>query len=347
MLALKVNASGSFERLSSNIEINGKQVLRVINNEESYQALHEVVDRGILVPGANKATVKVDDDESAGRGRVKLEDLVLWFKSEAAAATAAEPVAPTAGITIDSGNLSTWRGRAANWNLWDGTGERRFRHHVDFSQSFSEVPQVVTSIDMLDIAENHNSRLRVKAENITQEGFDAVICTWADTQVWGVGVNWVAYGLGDRPLPGAVEPTATPAAEPRLVVSPGAVVNYLFIQDGGLEIKRNQYREFPFELPTGVNVGSRAVLVFTSGTSRGEGIRLDVTLNGKDIGDRYFSSYGHHWTTRHEIIDPGLLVAGTNKLRFTVRSKGTGDLTVSDIFLLLQQEVSVSGAVEP
>lgn len=41
---------------------------------------------------------------------------------------------------------------------------------------------------------NTNQRLKVFAENITNEGFDLVFTTWFDTIVYSAEASWVAIG---------------------------------------------------------------------------------------------------------------------------------------------------------
>jgi hypothetical protein len=45
-----------------------------------------------------------------------------------------------------------------------------------------------------DMDQRESSRITLKAENITESGFQAVISTWASSQVFAVEFNWLAIG---------------------------------------------------------------------------------------------------------------------------------------------------------
>jgi H-type lectin domain-containing protein len=74
----------------------------------------------------------------------------------------------------------------------DGTGAREYRRQVAFTRAFSAPPEVMIGLSMLDVNPGTNDRVRVKADNITQAGFDVVFSTWADTKIYGLGANWIA-----------------------------------------------------------------------------------------------------------------------------------------------------------
>lgn len=82
----------------------------------------------------------------------------------------------------------------ANWNLTQGTGERIYRVHATFGKKFSAPPAVTVSLSSFDLSPTYGQRLAVYAENITKDGFDIVVLTWADTVVYAAGVTWLAHG---------------------------------------------------------------------------------------------------------------------------------------------------------
>ncbi|WP_265450327.1 H-type lectin domain-containing protein [Clostridium sp. cpc1] len=46
----------------------------------------------------------------------------------------------------------------------------------------------------LDIIKNHNARVKVYVDNVTNRDFTLCIHTWSDSEIYGVGVSWMAYG---------------------------------------------------------------------------------------------------------------------------------------------------------
>jgi hypothetical protein len=84
------------------------------------------------------------------------------------------------------------------WNL-DVTapqteGSRSFTVDIAFASSFSSVPVVQLGLTGFDMDQRESSRITLKAENITESGFQAVISTWASSQVFAVEFNWLAIG---------------------------------------------------------------------------------------------------------------------------------------------------------
>jgi hypothetical protein len=96
-----------------------------------------------------------------------------------------------AGRTVQSGTVSA--GMAIpGWPLLTGTGERAMKVPVRFQQAFSRPPTVTVALSMFDIIQGTNIRLQVDAQEITAEGFTAVIKTWADSQVYYTILSWFA-----------------------------------------------------------------------------------------------------------------------------------------------------------
>ena len=88
----------------------------------------------------------------------------------------------------------------------DGEGERHFDHVVKFKEPFEEIPQVLVALDHLDIAAYTALRLKVRAEKISATGFTLRYSTWANTQILGVGSQWIAFhaALSDLRLTGRI-----------------------------------------------------------------------------------------------------------------------------------------------
>lgn len=73
-------------------------------------------------------------------------------------------------------------------------GARTFCVAVAFDSPFTSPPVVHLGLTGFDIDQRDSSRLTVKAENITTDGFQAIISTWAATRVFSVELDWLAIG---------------------------------------------------------------------------------------------------------------------------------------------------------
>jgi hypothetical protein len=65
---------------------------------------------------------------------------------------------------------------------------------VHFDHPFAAVPVVHLGLAGFDISERDCSRLRVRAVDITPEGFSVQAQTWLGTEVWSIDVSWLALG---------------------------------------------------------------------------------------------------------------------------------------------------------
>lgn len=81
--------------------------------------------------------------------------------------------------------------------MWSGDGPRETRLAVAFSEAFDTPPSVQVSVSMWDTSSAMNQRMDLRAEQVTETGFDLVFRTWADSQVARVRADWIALG----PLP--------------------------------------------------------------------------------------------------------------------------------------------------
>lgn len=96
-------------------------------------------------------------------------------------------------VQIQSGTTSGSCVGTSDWNLCSGSGNRTYTIHVTFAKSFATIPTVTTALTLVDLDKNANQRLEVYPTNITPDGFDLNIHTWADSIVYVVGVTWTAY----------------------------------------------------------------------------------------------------------------------------------------------------------
>lgn len=74
----------------------------------------------------------------------------------------------------DSSQLVSWRGRSA------------------FSERFASPPQVLSAFTSFDLDRSHNVRLRLKIDNVSQEGLEWHVMTWDDTIVYGATFAYLA-----------------------------------------------------------------------------------------------------------------------------------------------------------
>lgn len=71
---------------------------------------------------------------------------------------------------------------------------RKFIVDVIFDTAFSAVPVVQLGLSGFDIDQRDSARLILKAECISEYGFQATITTWAGSRVYAAEFNWLAIG---------------------------------------------------------------------------------------------------------------------------------------------------------
>ena len=85
-----------------------------------------------------------------------------------------------------------------DWDLDAEVGEpdeaRSFRVAITFASPFTTPPVVQLGLTGFDIDQRDSPRLTLSATQITADGFEAVISSWATTRVYAVEFNWVAIG---------------------------------------------------------------------------------------------------------------------------------------------------------
>jgi hypothetical protein len=87
-------------------------------------------------------------------------------------------------------------GSIENFPLLDPSlGDKRdFRLPILFDRNFSHPPVVQVSLVGIDASKDDNLRLRLRAEDITAQGFTLLAETWLNTKLWSVEVSWLAIG---------------------------------------------------------------------------------------------------------------------------------------------------------
>ena len=105
---------------------------------------------------------------------------------------AMSPVAPLSLLSATLVSDSSLEG----WSLLDTSNgaDRFFRYGVSFNSSFSVPPVVHVGLVGLDVSREDNLRVRVRAVDITVNGFTLLAETWLHTQIWSLEVSWVAIG---------------------------------------------------------------------------------------------------------------------------------------------------------
>lgn len=97
-------------------------------------------------------------------------------------------------VGIDHGEVVMFSDFEHDGVMWSGEGPRQTRAHVEFSESYRDVPVVQVNLSMFDMSNSTNARADVQAEDITREGFSIVFRTWGDSKIARVRVSWQAMG---------------------------------------------------------------------------------------------------------------------------------------------------------
>ena len=97
-------------------------------------------------------------------------------------------------VGMDHGALELFSDFQCVGDMWTGTGPRKVSHAVEFSEAFAAQPMVNVSLAMWDMVSDSYARAVIRAENVTQTGFDLVFRTWSVTHVGRVSARWLAIG---------------------------------------------------------------------------------------------------------------------------------------------------------
>lgn len=95
---------------------------------------------------------------------------------------------------VDQGSKVLFSDFEDDGEMWTGSGPRKMRTKIRFSEPFLTPPTVTVSMSMWDIAGESNQRADITAENVTADGFDILFRTWGDTRVARVRADWMAIG---------------------------------------------------------------------------------------------------------------------------------------------------------
>jgi len=97
-------------------------------------------------------------------------------------------------IGMDQGDTILFSDFEDGGEMWTGRGQRERRKSIAFSEPFRSAPVVHVGISMWDIDNETPLRGDIKAEAVTQDGFDIVFRTWGDTRVARMRIAWLAMG---------------------------------------------------------------------------------------------------------------------------------------------------------
>lgn len=94
-------------------------------------------------------------------------------------------------------HLAIQAGEASVDGLDPGGSDLFKAQPVTFSSAFAAPPTVFVAVRVLDADHNRNLRFDVFANNVSQTGFNLTFKSWADTRIYGLIADWLAFG----PLP--------------------------------------------------------------------------------------------------------------------------------------------------
>ena len=97
-------------------------------------------------------------------------------------------------IGMDQGTFELFSDFQEGGEMWTGSGPRKVSRAVEFSEAFSTQPMVHVSLSMWDMDNDSNARADIRAQNVTETGFDLVFQTWSDTRIVRVSASWLAIG---------------------------------------------------------------------------------------------------------------------------------------------------------
>jgi hypothetical protein len=97
-------------------------------------------------------------------------------------------------VGIDQGSHTLFSDFQDDGPMWSGSGPRESRMKVDFSERFRDVPTVHLGISMWDTDGDTNQRADLRAEAVSETGFEIVFRTWGDSRVARIRADWIAVG---------------------------------------------------------------------------------------------------------------------------------------------------------
>lgn len=99
---------------------------------------------------------------------------------------------------IDQGEVQIFSEFETGGTMWTGTGDRERRKPVVFTEPYARAPAVQVSVSLWDMDTSAAIRAEIRAENISETGFDIVFRTWSDSRIARLRASWMA--IGDLPF---------------------------------------------------------------------------------------------------------------------------------------------------
>lgn len=97
-------------------------------------------------------------------------------------------------IGINQGDVALFSDFESGGDMWTGKGPRQRRKTIEFSEPYKSPPAVHLGFSLWDMDTEASVRAELVAENVTEEGFDIVFRTWADSKIARVRVSWMTIG---------------------------------------------------------------------------------------------------------------------------------------------------------
>ena len=97
-------------------------------------------------------------------------------------------------IGAEQGSVVLFSDFEDNGPMWTGDGPREARRPLRFSEAFRAPPMVHVAISMWDTGGETNQRADLRAETVTETGFELVFRTWGDSRVARIRADWMAIG---------------------------------------------------------------------------------------------------------------------------------------------------------
>ncbi len=95
---------------------------------------------------------------------------------------------------VEQGDTQIFSEFESGGAMWTGTGDRERRKPVRFSERFADAPVVQVSVSLWDMDTRAAIRAEIRAENISETGFDIVFRTWSDSRIARLRATWLAIG---------------------------------------------------------------------------------------------------------------------------------------------------------
>lgn len=80
-----------------------------------------------------------------------------------------------------------------NYSLDSNNGERTMTLEIKFKESFKQKPNIFLSVIQIDAEDKTNVRYNVEAISISRDGFTLIVKTWADSKIFSISGNYLAY----------------------------------------------------------------------------------------------------------------------------------------------------------